>query len=409
MSSSVSPASRRRSEWPTITHVASPASIGADDLAGVGAGSLVVDVLGADRRRPRPTSRASRTAARQTNGGQMTRVTPGSRVRPAIVAASSPASAGVVCIFQLAATITSRIAANHARAATPGDGARRRESAAVGLIGQGQPSRCARARAGPPSDGAPAARPARRASPRASRAARPRRPARTCGWSASRPSASSDVDRVELAAGRADRALEVGRLGVEDPVELAAQRPRDLARLELQQRPARPDPAQERPDRLGALPGHDAAAATEPPRRRQADVARAARRGPAPPRAATTNSRWVRPPARLSEPRARKRPRSQANRQCSAAARPVERRRWPASSVAVAAEPDGEPGRRGPSRPTASAPRPAASAARSHGGTGRSRRARRGGPRRGRARSGSSVRRVRAPTGRGGAPPLSRS
>ena len=30
MSSSLSPASRRRSEWPTMTHVARPASIGAE-------------------------------------------------------------------------------------------------------------------------------------------------------------------------------------------------------------------------------------------------------------------------------------------------------------------------------------------------------------------------------------------
>ena len=30
MSSSVSPASRRRSEWPTITQLASPTSIGAE-------------------------------------------------------------------------------------------------------------------------------------------------------------------------------------------------------------------------------------------------------------------------------------------------------------------------------------------------------------------------------------------
>ena len=54
------------------------------------------------------------------------------------------------------------------------------------------------------------------------------------------------VDRRELAAGRADRPLEVGRLGVEDAVELAAERPRDLARLELEERAAGPDPAQER-------------------------------------------------------------------------------------------------------------------------------------------------------------------
>jgi hypothetical protein len=39
----------------------------------------------------------------------MTRVTPGSVVREAIVFASSPASLGVVCIFQLAAMTTSRI------------------------------------------------------------------------------------------------------------------------------------------------------------------------------------------------------------------------------------------------------------------------------------------------------------
>ena len=62
---------------------------------------------------PTPTSSpasASRTAARQTNGGQITRVTPGTRVRDAIVRASSPASAGVVFIFQLAAITTGRMA-----------------------------------------------------------------------------------------------------------------------------------------------------------------------------------------------------------------------------------------------------------------------------------------------------------
>src|SRR6478735_9953576 len=52
---------------------------------------------------------ASRTAERHTNGGQITRTTPATRVRAAIVSARSPASAGVVCIFQLPATMTARI------------------------------------------------------------------------------------------------------------------------------------------------------------------------------------------------------------------------------------------------------------------------------------------------------------
>jgi hypothetical protein len=52
---------------------------------------------------------ASRTAAIATNGGQMTRVTPGSAVAAAISVASVPAVAGVVFIFQLPAMISSRI------------------------------------------------------------------------------------------------------------------------------------------------------------------------------------------------------------------------------------------------------------------------------------------------------------
>ena len=54
----------------------------------------------------------------------------------------------------------------------------------------------------------------------------------------------------ELAAGRLDRPPEVGRLGVDDAIELAAQRPRDLASLELEERCAGSDATQERPDRL---------------------------------------------------------------------------------------------------------------------------------------------------------------
>ena len=105
ISSSVSPASRRRSEWPTMTQSRVRRASAPRPRRCTHPGARD----GRSGRRP-PTSgsssaSASRTAARQTNGGQMTRITPGPRVRAAIVRASSPASAGVVCIFQLAATI----------------------------------------------------------------------------------------------------------------------------------------------------------------------------------------------------------------------------------------------------------------------------------------------------------------
>ena len=61
------------------------------------------------------------------------------------------------------------------------------------------------------------------------------------------------VDRIELPPGGAHRALEVGRLGVQDAIELTAQRPRHLTRLDLEQGAARADPSQERPDRLAVL------------------------------------------------------------------------------------------------------------------------------------------------------------
>ena len=79
-------------------------------------------------------------------------------------------------------------------------------------------------------------------------------------------------DRIELAAGGADRALEVRRLGVEDAVELAAQGPRDLARLDLEQGARCPDPAQERADRLPVLGGHHAPPAAEAPRHGQPEL-----------------------------------------------------------------------------------------------------------------------------------------
>ena len=65
-------------------------------------------------------------------------------------------------------------------------------------------------------------------------------------------------------------ALEVGRLRVQHPVEVASHRARNLPRLELEQRRPGTDQAQERADGLGALPGDDAAPAAKPPRRRKA-------------------------------------------------------------------------------------------------------------------------------------------
>ena len=81
---------------------------------------------------------------------------------------------------------------------------------------------------------------------------------------------------------------------------------------------------------------------TPRPRRSRHDAgsstSRAGRRAPAPRRAATTNSRWVRPPARLSEPWARNRPRSQADPAVLGRGVPVEGRRWPAPSVGRAGD-----------------------------------------------------------------------
>ena len=91
-----------------MTHVARPASIGTE-ISPVYAPASAWWTFCA----PTPTSSpasASRTAARHTYGGQITRVTPGSLVRDAIVRARSPASAGVVFIFQLAAITIGRMA-----------------------------------------------------------------------------------------------------------------------------------------------------------------------------------------------------------------------------------------------------------------------------------------------------------
>ena len=227
--------------------------LGADPDVRVRLGEGVADGGEAhERRADDPDHAVARGSAPRSSGR-------GRRRRPGSCASSN-----------CAATITSRIAANHARA-----GRRRTRRRARPRPRSSPAARAARGRAGRPSGGSRGARRARRGSPPASRGG-PRRPAgRRRAGPASRPSASSVVDRVELAAGGADRALEVGRFGVEDAVELAAQRPRDLARLELEQRAARADPAQERADGLAVLGRHDAPTTAQPPRHRQPELGQA--------------------------------------------------------------------------------------------------------------------------------------
>ena len=107
------------------------------------------------------------------------------------------------------------------------------------------------------------------------------------------------LDRVELPAGRADRALEVRGLGVQDAVELAAKRPGDLPRLDLEQRPGCADPAQERADGLAALRRHHPAPTTDPPRDRQPEGGQAGRQLRRRPR--LDHELEVRPAARQAE------------------------------------------------------------------------------------------------------------
>ena len=153
----------------------------------------------------------------------------------------------------------------------------------------------------------------------------------TNGCSCSRPSASSTRDRVELPACRRDRALEVRRLGVQDAIELAAQRPRDLARLELEEGARRADAAQERADGLGALPGHDATVAAHPPRRRAGRPRQAGRRAPGPrPAARRTRGGSGRRPGSASRARGTcrgARPSGNARPPCPSRTAPAARRR----------------------------------------------------------------------------------
>ena len=93
-------------------------------------------------------------------------------------------------------------------------------------------------------------------------------------WLFGQPAVAGQLpDRRDMPTGCADRSLEVRGFGIEDAIEVASQGARDLPSLQLQERPAGPDPAQEQADHVAALPRHHAAASPEAPRCRQTDVA----------------------------------------------------------------------------------------------------------------------------------------
>ena len=142
--------------------------LGPDRDVRIRLGQGVADRGEADERRADDPGHAAPRASAPRSSGRARRHRPGS------CASSS-----------CAATITSRIAANHARAGCGG-----RTRPALGLDRR-PGARAARARAGRPSDGSRAVRPARRGSPRASRGAPRRRSRTTYGCAGSRPSASS--------------------------------------------------------------------------------------------------------------------------------------------------------------------------------------------------------------------------
>ena len=128
------------------------------------------------------------------------------------------------------------------------------------------------------------------------------------------------VDRPELPAGRHDRPLEVGRLGVDDPVDVAPEGPRRPGAPRARGSPSRRRSGagtcrSSRRSSRSRRHGRGGSATTRAGRAR-----RAGPRGPAPRPARRRTRDASGRTARLSEPRARNRPRSQAIRQWSAAA-----------------------------------------------------------------------------------------
>ena len=194
----------------------------------------------------------------------MTRITPATRVRAAIVRARSPASAGVVCIFQLAATMTSRISESCQ------SGLRRPEPRARPRGSPG--ARAARARAGRRSDGSRAARRAPRGSPPASRGGRRPRAGRRTAASRRRPSASS----VAIASSWRPAALTARWRFADSALRTrlsSPRRARETWRASTSSRaPDAPIRRRKVPDRLAVLGGHHAPPATEAPRDGQPEL-----------------------------------------------------------------------------------------------------------------------------------------
>ena len=402
-----------------MTHVASPASIGHGDLAGVGPGELVVDVLGphadvlarervahggeahvrrADHAGDAGLPRAGRDGPRELAG------VGGGGVHLPVGGNHDRASCR---IMPEATSSPGRPApAVAARPGRDGRGSRIRRRMAGRVRGRSPRRRGARgARPGP----APAARPtgagrgarrSRTATPRASRAAPPPRRGRSA---AARRGGRPPRARRSPRAGGPAAATDRWRLA-DSALSTRLSSPRrvraTLPRLELQERRAGPDAAEERGDRLGALPGHDAVAAPDAPRRRQPDVAEAA----------GEDRGLVDRDHELEVGAARRRGSASPGRGTGRAARPAgsARRRRAQSSVVVgqeeragadraarpsrgvAAEADDEPGDRRLPRV-----RPAARGRRSRpagrtAATGRRRRAPRAAPRRGPGRSRTS-------------------
>ncbi len=174
--------------------------------------------------------------------------------------------------------------------------------------------RSARAPAGRRTGGQPVARPGRSASPRGSRAGPRPRDGRSSGCSASRPSAS----RAAIASSCRPAALTARCRFADSAFRTRFRSPRRARETWRASSSSSAPPAPMRRRNVPTASPLFQVTTPRPRRMRQEagrpmSASRPARIGAS--SGSTTNSRCVRPPARLSEPRARNRPRSHAVRQ----------------------------------------------------------------------------------------------